>query len=168
MRDTFRKENKYLVCLTVYYAREVIADVTGCRLEEGTAVKRENSPAAQQVPGPNTLRDHLANERTFLAWMRTAIAIVALGFVVAKFGLVLRELGGMHIQQGTVRLGAIVGVTLVLAGVLAAVLSSFKFMRMRRDIENDVVNFRPGLDIALGVIVALTSLILATYIIFTS
>jgi uncharacterized membrane protein YidH (DUF202 family) len=35
----------------------------------------------------------LANERTFLAWLRTCIAIVGLGFVVARFGLFLREFG---------------------------------------------------------------------------
>ncbi|HET8995258.1 MAG TPA: DUF202 domain-containing protein, partial [Acetobacteraceae bacterium] len=34
--------------------------------------------------------DHAANERTFLAWIRTAIAIMAFGFLVAKFNLFLR------------------------------------------------------------------------------
>ena len=38
-------------------------------------------------PSPNEMRDHLANVRTFLAWVRTAITIMAFGFVVAKFGL---------------------------------------------------------------------------------
>jgi putative membrane protein len=35
--------------------------------------------------------DHLANERTFLAWIRTSISIIVFGFVVAKFGITLRE-----------------------------------------------------------------------------
>ena len=35
---------------------------------------------------------YLANERTFLAWIRTSIAIISLGFVVAKFSLWLRKL----------------------------------------------------------------------------
>jgi putative membrane protein len=39
---------------------------------------------------PNATRDHLANERTFLAWVRSCIAIMALGFVVARFGLLIR------------------------------------------------------------------------------
>lgn len=131
-------------------------------------MRRENPGSVVPSAAPGTLRDHLANERTFLAWMRTAIAIVALGFVVAKFGLVLREIGGLHIHSGTVRLGAIVGVILVGAGILAAVLSSFKFLQTRRDIERGLVNFRPELDIALGVIVALVSVALAVYIVVTS
>ena len=36
--------------------------------------------------------EHLANERTFLAWIRTSIAILSLGFVVAKFGVWIRVL----------------------------------------------------------------------------
>jgi len=36
--------------------------------------------------------DHLANERTLLAWIRTSISIVVFGFVVAKFGITLRQM----------------------------------------------------------------------------
>ena len=50
-------------------------------------------PAAAARPsGDRRLADHLANERTLLAWSRTSIAIIALGFVVARFGLLIREL----------------------------------------------------------------------------
>ncbi|GAC1399434.1 MAG: DUF202 domain-containing protein [Chloroflexota bacterium] len=131
-------------------------------------MQHKSATTSDPSPGPNALRDHLANERTFLAWMRTTIAIVALGFVVAKFGLILRESGGQHIQSGTVRLGAAVGVILVLSGVVTAVLSSFRFLQTRHDIENSVVHFRPQLDIALATIIALVALILAVYIVITS
>jgi len=127
----------------------------------------ENSPPPPP-PGPNTLRDHLANERTFLAWMRTVIAIIALGFVVAKFGIVLREETGVHIKPGTIRAAAIVGVILIGGGCLTAVLATLRFLQMRRDIDNQLVNFRPQLDIVLAVVVGLVSLILAVYIAVTS
>lgn len=39
-------------------------------------------------------RDHLANERTFLAYLRTALAFVAFGFVVARFSLFVRAMTG--------------------------------------------------------------------------
>src|SRR5436309_919958 len=96
---------------------------------------RETKPA----PGPNTLRDHLANERTFLAWMRTVIALIALGFVVAKFGIILREETGVHIKPGTIRLAAIVGVALIAGGALTALLATVRFLQVRRDIEYNVV-----------------------------
>ena len=43
---------------------------------------------------PTDAADHLANERTFLAWIRTSLAVIGLGFAVAKFGTWLRELSG--------------------------------------------------------------------------
>ena len=47
------------------------------------------------APVPSTqsgkAADHLANERTFLAWIRTSISIIVFGFVVARFGITLRE-----------------------------------------------------------------------------
>lgn len=62
-----------------------------------------------------TVRDHLANERTLLAWSRTSIAIVGLGFVVARFAL-----GGKSVTV----LSTAFGVALVILGgvALAAVL----------------------------------------------
>jgi putative membrane protein len=37
-------------------------------------------------------REHQANERTFLAWLRTSIALIGFGFAIARFGLFLRQL----------------------------------------------------------------------------
>jgi putative membrane protein len=47
---------------------------------------------ATSLPPTRTSKasDHLANERTFLAWIRTSISIIVFGFVVAKFGITLR------------------------------------------------------------------------------
>src|SRR5215831_8405921 len=42
---------------------------------------------------PDRSTQFLANERTFLAWLRTSLALIGLGFVVSRFGLFLRELG---------------------------------------------------------------------------
>jgi uncharacterized membrane protein YidH (DUF202 family) len=42
---------------------------------------------------PDRSAQYLANERTFLAWLRTCVALIGLGFVVSRFGLFLRELG---------------------------------------------------------------------------
>ena len=131
-------------------------------------MRQSSGPRPAKAVGPNTLRDHLANERTFLAWIRTAIAIVALGFVVAKFGLVLREIGGTHIHPDTARAGAVVGVGLVGFGIITAGLALLKFLQTKRDIDYDIVDFRPGLDIALAVLVGMASVVLAAYLILTA
>lgn len=117
---------------------------------------------------PNALRDFLANERTFLAWIRTAIAIVALGFVVAKFGLLLREEAGGHVHVLGIRLAAVVGTILVVFGVVTAGLSLRNFLLVRDDIRRGVVKFRASLAIALAAMVTLISLLLAVYIVTTS
>ena len=47
-------------------------------------------PGRPPASSPSRTRDHLANERTFLAWIRTALALIGLGFVLARLGLFLR------------------------------------------------------------------------------
>ena len=117
---------------------------------------------------PNELRDHLANERTFLSWMRTAIAVVALGFVVAKSGILLREVGSVRVHAETARAGAVVGVLLVFAGILIAGLGSIRFWQIRSDIDHGVVRFTPALDIILAVLVSTAGILLAIYLIGTA
>jgi putative membrane protein len=74
---------------------------------------------------PNRARDHLANERTFLAWLRTGIATIVFGFAIGRFSIALREFmkvqGYKSVTPGfTTWLGiisAVGGVLLILAGL---------------------------------------------------
>jgi putative membrane protein len=74
---------------------------------------------------PNRARDHLANERTFLAWLRTGIATIVFGFAIGRFSIALREFmkvqGYQSVAPGfTTWLGiisAVGGVLLILAGL---------------------------------------------------
>ena len=76
--------------------------------------------------------EYLANERTFLAWIRTSIAIISLGFVVAKFSLWLGELAArLDPQMQTYRVGASmpIGVTMMALGGVLAVLAAVALSR---------------------------------------
>lgn len=78
-----------------------------------------NRDTQSQEPAAPTgeVRDHLANERTMLAWVRTSIAIMALGFVVARFGLLIRELrqvSATHATYAATGLSTAFGTVLVL------------------------------------------------------
>lgn len=76
-------------------------------------------------PNANRARDHLANERTFLAWVRTGVAAIVFGFAIGRFSIALREFERMQ-GVGSVTpgfttwlgiLSAIGGVLLIFAGL---------------------------------------------------
>ena len=90
--------------------------------------------------------DHAANERTFLAWVRTGIAIIAFGFVIEKFNLFLltmasAALGGElhHSQLVSLsgRMGRYDGLVLILGGLGLVVLSTARFVRTTRLLDDE-------------------------------
>jgi putative membrane protein len=129
--------------------------------------QREGARAAKPAPGPNTLRDHLANERTLLAWVRTSVAMMGMGFVVAKFAILLRELLGRHAHILTETVGNWIGVLLVLSGVATASFAIINFERVRHGIDYGEIRFSPVLALTAGAIVVAVSLILTLYLVVT-
>ena len=86
------------------------------------------SPADIRKPAPHT-SDHLANERTFLAWIRTSISMIGLGFVVAKFGVWLRELAARlddPIRARHTGLSLPMGVGMMAAGGVFAIVAAWR------------------------------------------
>lgn len=82
--------------------------------------------------------EHLANERTLLAWIRTAIGIMAFGFVVVKFSLFIRQMSLVMGKSYTVRsqgYSGPVGILLVILGALALVVGLIRYYRTNRQLE---------------------------------
>jgi len=108
---------------------------------EGSSVSA--SPDAS--PSNSRARDQLANERTLLAWVRTAIALMGLGFVVARFGLFLREIAaiaGQHLPAAS-PYSAPIGIVLIAFGLLTIAMGVVRFWRARNQIRTD--NFEAAL-----------------------
>jgi len=85
-----------------------------------------------------TLRLHLANERTLLAWIRTGIALMAFGFAIARFGLFLRQIAAVSRESigSSHTIGSAgVGAALVALGMLANLAATLRYARIRRAIE---------------------------------
>jgi putative membrane protein len=84
-------------------------------------------------------REHQANERTFLAWLRTAIALIGFGLAIARFTLFLEELRLTVATAETVTRplisGQIIGIALVVVGVVIIVLAVWRYNRVFWQIE---------------------------------
>jgi putative membrane protein len=126
-------------------------------MHEPTTTAAEKAAAHQSSSA--TTNNHLANERTFLAWVRTTIAVFGLGFIIAKFTAALRESGSPSpVASGT-------GIGMVLCGLLLLGLAYVNYRRTREDIEHSRYNTSPALASALTAIMALVGAILALYLV---
>jgi putative membrane protein len=113
--------------------------------------------------------DHLANERTFLAWIRTGLATITFGFVVERFNLLLRELGLKSGQQAsTTHYSAIIGVMLTIFGVLIMVVALLSFIRTRKAIDDEQFHPPVVFAIVLTSMACIIGIVLATYLIFNA
>ena len=117
--------------------------------------------------------DHAANERTFLAWVRTAIAIMAFGFVVAKFDLFLRIAGAQAAAKtvfgGHNFIGDLAGVLLFALGASVMALAALRYHKTARDIDAEEVRRGPGerIDLTMVGLLLLLGGALFVYLVYT-
>ena len=116
--------------------------------------------------------DYLAAERTVLAWIRTGIALMGLGFVLARFGLFLQEFNNLQtdFQARSYGISLWIGVALILMGVAVCLLSMFKHLRMLKQLEagESLYLHRPRLVIGVAVALVILGLVMAGYLIFAN
>jgi putative membrane protein len=107
-----------------------ICDCQSCEGEMDTPIKLK--PVAD-------LRDYLAEERTFLAWIRTGIALMGFGFVVARFGIFGDQ---PHMTQQTLagqphELSLWFGAALIAIGAIVNLFSAQRFIRLVGELNRD-------------------------------
>ena len=117
-------------------------------------------------------RVHMANERTFLAWIRTSIGIMALGFVVEKFALFMKQMSiilGESTIENTIPpshgYSSVVGIFLVGLGTLFVLLAFIRYKRIERQIDTDAFQTSQILDTVLAVSILAVGIILVTSLI---
>jgi putative membrane protein len=100
----------------------------------------------RKTPNPNRQRDHQANERTFLAWLRTAIALIGFGFAIARFGLFTRQLQATLTTQPLPEHPGLtsesLGIGLVVLGVLSIAIAAWRHNQIFQQIERQT--YRPN------------------------
>ena len=114
--------------------------------------------------------DHAANERTFLAWVRTAIAVMAFGFVIERFDLFIQVVAPQITQRQISPHGQIfanvAGLAFIAIGVAMIVIAGLRFVRTAKDIdsENEVPSAGGRFDVGLAVLIGLLGVSLFLYL----
>ena len=111
-------------------------------------------------------RVHMANVRTFLAWVRTSISVMAFGFVVERFSLFVRQMAAYMGKTAPPHpsYSAAIGIILVGIGVLMGLLAFMRFRIVEREIDEDTYAPSPVLYVLLTLAVLAIGFFLVLYL----
>ena len=119
----------------------------------------------REIPAEHRAQEHLANERTFLAWIRTTIALISLGFVLARAGPLLAS--GAKAQAMSARLSPF-GIGLAIFGALMTGLAAWRYDVVNREIEAGMVKTDRTLVWFIALFVMALSIALVVYMLMSS
>jgi putative membrane protein len=128
---------------------------------------QEESGSRQMI---RNFADHSANERTFLAWVRTAIAVMAFGFLVERFDLFLEiaapSLTGRTLWVPGQKFGNETGLALIILGASIIAIAATRFLMTAKAIDSEALHRGPGsrLDLALAILLGLLGCALCVYL----
>ncbi|MHB8158414.1 MAG: YidH family protein [Desulfocucumaceae bacterium] len=129
---------------------------------------KETTDKNKPVNVPNR-SDHMANERTFLAWIRTIIAIMAFGFVVEKFSLFIRKFSYVlgrtlphEAAPASFEYSSIFGIVLVALGGIMGVLVFIRYKKVEREINEN--SYQPSL--LLDILVTMGIITIGIFLVF--
>jgi putative membrane protein len=110
----------------------------------------------REVPETHRASEHLDNERTFLAWVRTNVALISLGFVIARLSPSLGATDATSL--GKIASKAVpAGVALIILGAIVTLLAAWRYDRVNRQIEEGRVTTDRGMVWIVTLLIALLS-----------
>jgi putative membrane protein len=121
-----------------------------------------------EKPAEQDPRVYFAAERTFLAWIRTGLGLMGIGFAVSRFGLFLRQISVLEVHQSTRTTGLSLwsGVGLVALGVIVTLSSVLRHIQLIHQLSSGT--WQPGRvsrdAVTLGLILAAIGIGMAIYL----
>jgi len=152
--------------IALIFSRSLYAQHLWYKLLTFRSIKK--SETKMGANNTNNTNEHLANERTFLAWVRTSVGIMAFGFVAVKFSLFVKQISivlGKQLIPQSHGYSNIIGILLVMAGSSSLIISFVQYKRTEKQINNDNYISSSWLTAALTVFIFLTSIFLIVYLI---
>lgn len=135
----------------------------------GTGVHRPRYNASMESGAQQDPRVYFAAERTFLAWIRTGLGLIGIGFAVSRFSLFLREIGGnqAHVPTHATGLSLWSGVLLVALGVVVILSSVVRHIQLVRALKEGQWQSGKvsGQGVALGLILAAAGIGMCVYLV---
>ncbi|MED4401788.1 YidH family protein [Metabacillus fastidiosus] len=121
--------------------------------------KPEKSHENKPTIDSQYIQQHLASERTFLAWIRTAIAIIGVGFLVTNLHFTMRS----SLSPIGDILANVIGISSVALGIITIIMATVAYMKKIDAINNQTFRTPKITIMTLGVLVIVIALIFAAY-----
>ncbi|RFM25773.1 YidH family protein [Deminuibacter soli] len=130
-------------------------------------MQTEETHREKKVAGPT---DYLANERTFLAWIRTGIALMGFGFVIVKFALFVLQVtlaltnAPVKVMPGVKTHSGAVGIAMIAIGAVVSILAYVRYVHTEKQLKSGEYTSSRWLPALVTVCIMVVAILLLVYL----